>query len=390
MGKRRGKGDGSVYQRASDDKWVGSARIGQGKRKNVYGDTRKEAVTKLKALQKQIDEGTLIRTKAESVESYLQYWLSIHRTEVRESSYQTYRSALRCVYPLIGTMTLTKLQGDHLQKMYGVLLQDHKPSRIVFINRILNTAFKDAVQWNRLSKNPCASVSVPKIEETVEEEAGKFLTVEQCEALLSVAQDQPLYVFIIVALGTGIRRGEVLALRWSDVNLEKKQIVVNKTVGFLPGDDGHNHHVESIGKTRSSRRTIHLADFVVDALKEHHKKQLKQRMQATIWEDKNLVLPNSKNGNFFPASTLDKQFKALLKKANLPDIHPHTLRHSCAVLLLSRGVSMKVVQEILGHSNIMITMNIYGHLLPGMESDAMSKMDDMFGPGQRKEKRKDS
>jgi len=170
-------------------------------------------------------------------------------------------------------------------------------------------------------------------------------------------------------------------LRWEDVDLEGRVLQVRHTVDYIKGQGW----VESEPKTKSGRRSIRLTHIAVDALKEHRISQLETRLKAGMaWKEQGLVFPN-RNGGYFRRPRLYAIFKKLLQEAGLPDMHFHDLRHNAATILLTMGVSMKAVQEILGHGSIVTTMNIYGHVLPSTHQEAMDEMDDWFGNKKKEE-----
>ena len=176
-----------------------------------------------------------------------------------------------------------------------------------------------------------------------------------------------------------MRRGELLALHWSDVHLETATLQVKRTVSYVHPNDTQRHtYIETDPKTPSSRRNISLPQFVIDALKQHRTRQLEQRLKVgKQWQEHDLIFCNS-NGGYYNLSRLFIQFKRLLKEASLPDMRFHDLRHSAATILLSMGIHPKVVQELLGHSNVSITLNVYSHVLPGLQQEAMRHLDRKF------------
>lgn len=171
-----------------------------------------------------------------------------------------------------------------------------------------------------------------------------------------------------------MRRGELLGLRWDDIDLQKGTLQVRRTLSYI----AHHGFKEGEPKTAKSKRKIMLPQFAIETLKRHRTVQLETRLQAGAeWVDKDLVFSN-KRGGFIVPQTLATHFSQLLEEIGLPHMRFHDLRHSAATLLLSMGVPMKVVQEILGHSNFSTTANIYSHVLPSMQQEAMKKMDDLF------------
>ncbi len=223
-----------------------------------------------------------------------------------------------------------------------------------------------------VSRNVCDLGSPPRI---VKPEI-QPLTMEQAHKLLEAAHGHRLMVLLMVALTTGMRRGELLRLKWVDIDFENHFLQVRRTLDFLAGYGGY---VETEPKTAKGRRKIMLPDFVMEALKQHRVQQLECRLKdGTDWQEQDYVFTGLKGGPLNPRYIL-KLFDKLLKEAGLPHMRFHDLRHSAATLLLRMGVNAKVVQEILGHSNISMTMDVYSHVLPSMHKDAMGKWDDEFG-----------
>src|SRR6266571_6317108 len=194
---------------------------------------------------------------------------------------------------------------------------------------------------------------------------------------LEAAKGHPREALFIVALATGMRRGELLGLKWQDINLEARALQVRRSLTRMPTGQGYK---ETEPKTKSGRRSIALVPFAVEALGQHWEHQQEEKARAgELWQDHGYVFCKSDGSHLNPGHDVYEQFKIVLKKAGLPDVRFHDLRHSTATLLLSKGVHPKVVQEILGHSAINITMDTYSHVLPNIQRDAMGRMDDFFG-----------
>src|SRR5207237_6016144 len=167
------------------------------------------------------------------------------------------------------------------------------------------------------------------------------------------------------------------ALKWQDIDFKHNTLHVRRIFTRRPG----NRYIEAEPKTGKSRRSIALAPIVVELLKQHRLRQAEAKLQAAeTWQERGLVFCTAVGTPLNPSKVVDR-FKTLLKKAELPDIRFHDLRHSAATILLSMGVHPKVVQELLGHSTISMTMDTYSHVLPSMHEEAMGKMDDLFGRG---------
>ena len=371
---RRGNGDGSIYRRQSDGKWVAYLRV-NGKKKYFYDDTQTGVTKKLRLAQRELEQGILATGPNQTVKQYLEYWLEVRQSTVKASTFISNRSHLgNRVIPILGHIKLQKITGDHIQSLYTHLLKDGLlPNTVRLIHTMLFTAFKDAIKWKRMSRNPCKDATPPR-QETHEI---AFITPEQARQLVEAARETPLECLITLAITTGMRRGELLALRWSDLDWDKKTVIVRHTVSYIRVGDKHDFF-ETDPKTASSNRTITLPEFVINALKVHRSRQLQQRLQAGVqWSEQNIVF-STKRGKFYNISTLQEQFSKLLVKAGLPHMRFHDLRHSAATILMSMGVNIKVVQELLGHSNIGITLGLYSHVLPTMHKEAMEGLQDLY------------
>ena len=316
--------------------------------------------------------GMLATGPKQTVKDYMEYWLEIHRASLKLSTYVLYRRHLNNhILPGLGQYQLQSLKVDQLQAFYSKKQQERlSPKTLRLLHTILSTAFKDAVRWKRLSVNVCEHVKLPR----VSRRDIKPLDQDQARCLLAVAKGGPLESLLTLALVTGMRLGEILALHWSDISSEEKTLQVLHTVDYIQGYG----YVESEPKTENSRRTLALPQIALDTLKQHRTAQLAIRLQAgTAWQEQGLVFTNE-HGGYLGRTRVHVLFRKLLKQASLPPMRFHDLRHSAATILLSMGVNAKVVQEILGHANISTTLGIYGHVLPSMQRDAMDGMDDLF------------
>lgn len=208
----------------------------------------------------------------------------------------------------------------------------------------------------------------------------KPLTGEQAYQLLEIARGHRLEALFAVALATGMRRGELLALKWQDINFATGILQVRRILTRVPSKMPGKGFEESEPKTQKSRRSIVIAAFALEALKQHRIHQLEAKLKAgALWQDHDYVFCTSIGTHLNPSKDVLDQLKMLLKEAGLPDIRFHDLRHSAATLLLSEGVHPKVVQELLGHSNISMTMDVYSHVLPSMLKDAISRLNSALG-----------
>jgi integrase len=375
MGKsgHRKHGEGSVYKR-SDGRHSGFITLENGKRKYFYGKTEKEVLKKIRQAIYEREQGTLATGSQQSVKQFLEYWLEkVHKTNIRVSTYEEYVLIVRKhLVPALGHLRLQKLTAQHVHSLYAQKLEEGlSPARVRVIHAVLHGALKHAVRTDLVARNVSEKVDVPSIEK----HEIQPLAPEQAQLLLEKVSEHRLGALLTVALTTGMRQGELLALRWQDVDLKSGELQVRRSVRYR----GKRGFLESKPKTESGVRRVTLPDFVIEVLKQHRVSQLEARLQAgTLWIERDLVFCRP-DGDFIKSPTLRYQFVRLLEKAGLSRMRFHDLRHTAATLLLGMGVEMRVIQDILGHSNMATTANIYAHVLPAMQQEAMGKMDRLLG-----------
>lgn len=237
-------------------------------------------------------------------------------------------------------------------------------------HKVLRQALNDALRLGLVYRNAAVLVKPPR--SRPREIA--FYTEEQARTLLSAAAGDRLEALVVLALATGMREGELLALTWDDVDLENSSVLVRANLVYTR----EGTFREEV-KSGHSRRRIALPSLAVEALQRHRVHQAEERLRlGPIWQDVNLVFPNMFGRFYNVHNWRSKWFYRLLRRAGLPRIRPHDLRHTAATLLLARGVPVKVVSEMLGHANVGITLSIYGHVLPHMQQQAADTMDAML------------
>ena len=370
--KQRGHGEGSIYQR-KDGRWAASITLEGRKRKTLYGKTRKEVQEQLKVALREQQQGTLVTGPQQTMKHYLEHWLEeVHRTAVRFTTYRGYRIFLdKHILPALGHVQVQKLTPQHVQAFYASKLKEGLSAKTVRnIHGLLHKALDNAVRWGLVPRNVCDAVSLPrKTRHEIQP-----LTRAQAQQLLEAARGHALEGLLTLAVTTGMRAGELLALRWQDIDFESRSLQIRRSMSFIPGKG----YVEFEPKTAKGRRKIVLPSFVCEVLKQHRIRQMERRLKVGVrWQERNLVFCNIYGGFFDPAH-LRQRFDKLLRGAGLPDVRFHDLRHSAATILLSMGVHPKVVQEILGHSQIDMTMDTYSHVLPSMQQEAMDRLNDLF------------
>ena len=374
---RRGRGEGAIFWRESRKRWIAELPLEDGKSKYFSGKTYAEAQKKLNKAQLEQQQGNLATGPQQTVKQFIDYWLEqIRKPHIRINTYRIYRQYLdNHILPAFGHMRLQQLSSRQIEELYAHKLKDgYAAETIRGFHRLLHRVFKDAVKWKLMSYNICDDVNPPKPTKY----QAQVLSPEQAKKLLEVAKGSRLEALLTLALLTGMRRGELLALRWADINFEEAHLLVNHTVNRIGKRFAEQGIVENDPKTETSRRKILLPPFAIEVLRQHREQQAVMRVRAgTAWQERDLVFSNSWGG-FMEGSHTTARFKQLLKKAGLPSIRFHDLRHTIASILADMGVQPKQVQELLGHSNIAITMNRYSHLFPSRQREMMEKLDDFF------------
>lgn len=368
MKGRRANGEGTVYQR-TDGRWAAVIFLGAGMRKTYYRHSKAEAFIALQQAQQAKMQGTLISTREEPVETYLLNWLRYQiQPTVRERTYQTYQQTVtHHLLPSLGRIKLQKLTHWHLQRLYHQLRrQQVAPSTIRKIHKVLRHALNDALKLGHVTRNVCQFVELPPEEKR--QRVTQALTVAQARKLLAVAQGDPLEALYVLALTTGMRQGELLALKWSDLDLTYGKLQVQRTLIRV----SRGQAIVSEPKTPSGRRCVQLTQLALEALKRHVQGQQAARSirgEPTIAQE--WIFCDEDGLPLRAGSMLRQSFQPLLTKAGIPHIRFHDLRHSTATLLLTLGVHPKVVKELLGHSQIFVTLDIYSHILLTLQEEAM-------------------
>jgi integrase len=372
--KRSVHGGGTVFQR-KDGRWEAKFKVEEtGKYKSVYGKTQKEATAKLEEAKLQQRQGTLATGPQQTVKQFLEYWLeNVQKPAIRLGTYINNQVIVhKHLIPGLGHHKLHKLTAQQVQAFYAKKLQEGAAAGYVRrFQGVLHKALNHAKRLKLVGSNVTDDVDLPQGEEY----QAPVLSPEQAQLLLEKAKERGLEVLLALAVSTGMRRGEILGLRWSDIDLARGSLQVSRTLSYLP----NLHFVEGKPKTKSSERNILLPPFLIDHLMTHRALQEERKKTGADWTDRDLVFPNEM-GDFIVPKTLVKQFHLALKDAGLPPMRFHDLRHSAATILLSKGVPANVVQELLGHGNVAITLGVYGSVIPSMTQDAARRMDHLLSP----------
>jgi integrase len=234
----------------------------------------------------------------------------------------------------------------------------------------VNRALEDALRFGLVQRNVADLVKAPQMAK----HPMQVFTPEQARQFLEAIKGNRLEAFYVLALNTGMRLGELLGLKWREVDLDAGTVQVQESL-----KKAESGHVLGKPKTAGSRRKVMLTPTAVAALRAHRTRQLAERLQSPLWYDNDLVFTNAVGNTLCPTNVYRRGFKPLLRTAGLPMIRLHDLRHTAATLLLLSGVHPKVVSEMLGHSSINITLNLYSHVLPDIQASATSAMERLLG-----------
>jgi integrase len=372
MGKR-GNGEGGISRR-KDGLYMARYTVQTAtgaKRKAVYGKTRKEAAEKLTKALADRDMGLVLEGENRTLAAFLDGWLEgTVKGSVKATTYESYERLIRChIKPELGRRKLKTLAPDHVQALYQRKLDSGlAPGTVRQIHSVLSRALDQAVKWGTVPRNVCKVTTPPK----PDAEEIRPLDAEQARQFLRTAGGERFEALYVLAVTAGLRIGELLALRWQDVDLEASGATLRVRRTKSTAKSGPVFTTPKNGKGRSIRLTRH----AIEALKAHRATQNVERLKAgVLWQDNGLVFCTHGGRPLDSHNVARTSFKPLLKRADLPDIRFHDLRHTCATLLLSRGHHPKLVQELLGHASVALTLDRYSHVLPGMGDQTAAAME---------------
>jgi integrase len=367
VGRKRGNREGSIYPFRG--RWAAAVSLPGGRRKVMYGHSRDEVRRLLAEALSARENGMLTDARGLSVGAYLDVWLlEVVKPSVRPWTFKGYEVHVRLhLKPVLGRIRLDKLQPAHVQALMNAKLKSGlSPKSVRYMLGTLRTALNQATAWGYIPRNPAALIAGPRVERY---EIQPF-SLEEARRFIAAVKGDRLQALYTVALTIGLRQGEALGLRWQDVDLKAGTLSVSKQLQRI---DGEFRLVEP--KTSRSRRTLAMPTTAVLELSDHLVRQRHERPATDeSRREFDLVFTRS-DGGPLDGTVVTHQFQRLLDRAALPRRRFHDLRHSCATLLLAQGVSPRVVMEILGHSQIALTMNTYTHVLPELKRDAANRME---------------
>lgn len=398
-GHKNANGEGSIYQRRSDGRWVGQAYVlttdGTRKRKYVYGDTWEEAHSKLVELKSRSQRGIPLPDRAWKLREYLPYWLRTHVSTLRATTARGYESAVRLhLVPALGNKRIDSLQVKHVREFLDEFRNKclccaskadakrpvarqccsigkcckHYPSarQIQYVHGVLRNALHQAMREELTPRNVATLVRVPSPRYRI----GKGLSVEQVRAILKAAEGHRLYPLYVVAATMGLRRGELLGMRWSDLDLDNGTLNIEQTVQRVGGK-----LILSDAKTEDSEAPLPLPEWTWLVLLEHQESQLAERKRlVAVWQEHGLVFPSGLGTPMEPRN-LNRHFTCTREKAGLPTVRLHDMRHTVVSMLMELGVPPHVVQAIARHADVKLTLKIYSHTNLDAMRQALGKLD---------------
>ena len=375
MFRKRGQNEGSIYKRR-DGRWEAMLNLGwkDGRRlrRRFYGATRAAVQEQLIAALRERDQGLLVAVERQTTGQFLDHWLEHSlKPNARPRSYESFETLIRLhIKPRIGAVALRKLGPQHIQTLLDEKLRSGlAPQTVVNIRTVLRSALNRAVKFNLVARNCAALVDPPQIPRHKVSPLGPG----EAKALLEAARDERLEALYKIALTLGLRRGEILGLRWSDIDFDSYHLTVSQAVQRV---NGKLQATEV--KTDRSRRRLAMPMQVAAALRSRRVRQKEERLLAGRWRESGLIFTNTTGGPLEP-QMLFRDFRRILAKTGLPRIRFHDLRHSVASLLLADGAHPRAVMELLGHSSISMTMNTYSHVMAPMMRDLADRMDAALG-----------
>jgi integrase len=369
--RRRGNGDGSIRVRKNGIP-EGRLTLADGTRQSIYGKTAAEVRKKLDAAKADRDRGVpSLKGKGPTLQSFLTTWLEMKKGTREYRTWKGYSELVRNhIVPALGNVPLSRLTAQHVQRFYADRLNSGlSTTTVLHIHTLLHGALEHAMRQGLVLYNVADRVEAPQarhVEHIV-------LTADEAKRLIRTARNSRWLGAIVLAVTAGMREGEVLGLRWRYVDLESGVLTVSGNV--QPGLNGLTLKAPKNNKLRQ----IKLAAYAVEVLRQQQARLAVERERAgELWHEMDLVFPNTLGGLKRCQNFVARDYRPLLVKAGVPPVKFHELRHSQATLLIALGVPLAVVSQILGHSSVKTTGDIYTHINLGMQQQATDKLDQVF------------
>jgi len=345
-----------------------------GKRKQKWETvkgTKRDADRVLRERLRSIEMGTYVQPTKITVGEYLVQWLENYQPNLSPRGFERYEGIIkRHLIPGLGSILLTQLRPEHIQKHYTFKLKGLSANTVRYHHAVLHVALNTAVKWGLLIGNPSDAVTPPRKQRT----EMQIWDNDDISRFLEVAKDTPYYALFHTALFTGMRRSELLALRWQDVDLILGQVYVSRGLHQLK----NGSYIFTEPKSAKSRRTIALPPQTTLLLKDHHEQRGLERAMMGIPLTEDDLIFSTPEGKPLRPNTVTRAWKDLANRAGLKPIRLHDARHSHASIMLNQDIHPKIVQERLGHSSIQVTLDIYSHVAPGLQEAAAARFGELF------------
>jgi integrase len=371
MARRRGNNEGCIYLR-KDGRWCAQVSL-SGRRLTKYGKTQKECREWIKDTVTKIGNGLTFQGTRVTLDEFIKTWLDGKELSRRPRTISQYRSLVtQHILPHMGGMRILEIHPAHLKQLYLLKKEEGRGARTVqLIHIVMHAVLKQAVKEGILGRNPADAVDRPKVEVTERH----ILTEEQAQHLIIATTGTRYGTLIYMALMTGMREGELLGLKWSDVDWTKGLLHVQRQLQVKEIDGS----VLVPPKTRAGIRQIKLGQGTLDRLARHREEQQRLKETNPHWQENDLIFPNT-IGKPAAARNMYNDYKRLLRKIGLPDINFHALRHTSLSYLLDMGTPVNTVQKRAGHSKASVTTDTYGHSLGHSEDEAAERIEELLTP----------
>jgi integrase len=332
--------------------------------------TKKEAEKALIETINAINKGSYIEPSKMTYQEYTEQWFGTKKHSICSQSVKVYENCLRKrIIPKLGQYRLSRVTTILIQSFIDSLKEEGlSDSTIKKYLEIIRNSLEYAIDFNLLSTNPAIKVKLPKSNK----KEMKVWSQEEANGFLKKAKDDPCFIVFQLALSTGMRQGEILGLRWKDINIEKGMLYIQQTLS----QDGKTFIAGA--KTKSSIRAINLSSSTIKYLRERRINIAKDKLRYGPLYNDNDLIGCTQHGTPLNPANIRRSFNRIIKQADLPKIRFHDLRHTHATLLLAQGVNVKVISERLGHSNIKVTLDTYSHVLPTMQEEVARKLDEIL------------
>lgn len=360
---KRPAGEGSIYFKEEKQLWVAQVTLPTGKRKTKYGKTQREVKAWLQAQREAVSKGIYTESDHMTLSAFLEQYMAGQVNSLRPKTIDSYNYLIeKHINPEIGNIKLSQLRPDHLQSLYTKKVTESGLSKrtVQYIHAVLHKSLNQALRWNLVSRNVSDLVDPP----SPEKKTPDVLNIEQTKKFMERVIGHRWELIYLIAIGGGLREGEILALSVQDIDIDKGVVYVSKALQYLPG----RGLVVSEPKTATAKRNVPLPDFTLIPLKEY--------LDSLKGNQKFLF--ETSNGTPISPRNLLRHYHSILEDLGFPKMPFHNLRHLSASIALMAGVNPKTVQQRLGHSTVSLTLNTYSHLLPGVEDEAARKMNEVL------------